>query len=620
MRDNAIVEDRNLKLVRGAISRATELQQDEDCLELLRQAIDCLPIATGITITDIRGKILYANAVEARIHGYTQAELIGKDRRMLACGWDVAAGGHLAGGYRQQEGEDVRKSGDRFPVQLTSVPVLNQKGRVIGIITACEDLSGRKQSEQQIENLAFYDTVTSLPNRTLLMERLRHGIALAHRDGRQLALLFLDLDDFKHLNETQGHGSGDRLLQEVAARLTGCLGASGTIARVGGDEFVILLNSISHGDTAAVTAREVQVAFERPFYLNGGEFHCSSSIGIAVYPEDGSDAETLLRSADAAMYHAKKEGKSNFQFFSRELNDLIIRRVALENSMRSGISRGEFFLNYQPQWDLRAGRVTGVEALLRWQSADLGRVSPDEFIPIAESSGLILELGEMVLRTACLQAKAWSRQYGNLTVAVNISGRQFKQPDFLDTVAGIIAETGVDPRLLELELTESVIMEKAEKNIDSLCAIKKMGVQLSIDDFGTGYSSLNYLKHFPIDTIKIDRTFITDVDTNRDDAAITEAILSMAHSLKLRVVAEGVENLAQLQFLTEKQCDGAQGYFLATPMPAEDVAGYLQRAQAKRELFCHASGPEGTGSVRCLSPLAGEPEWVSDSFEVPTHA
>jgi diguanylate cyclase (GGDEF)-like protein/PAS domain S-box-containing protein len=591
MRDNTKTEDRTLRLVNGALGRVTEQQQDEDCLEMLKQAIDCLPIATGITITDTRGKILYANDVEAEIHGYTPGELIGKDRRILACGWDLAAGGSLAGGPRQQEGEHVGKTGDRFPVQLSSVPVLNQKGRVIGVITACEDLSGRKQSEQQIENLVFYDTVTGLPNRKLLMERLRQGIALAHGQGRQLALLFLNLDDFRHLNETQGHDSGDRLLQEVASRLTGCLGQSSTIARVGGDEFVVLLPSIADGDAATVAAREVQALFDAPFTIDGQKFHCSSSIGIAVYPEDGADAETLFRCADAAMYHAKNEGKSNFQFFTRELNHRIMRRVALENSMRQGISRGEFFLHYQPQWDLRTGRVAGVEALLRWHSAELGAVGPDEFIPVAETSGLILELGEMVLRTCCLQAKAWGERYGNLTVAVNISGKQFKQPDFLHTVARIIAESGVDPCLLELELTESVIMEKAEKNIDSLWDIKKMGVRLSIDDFGTGYSSFNYLKHFPIDTLKVDRSFIAEVDSNPDDAAITEAILSMAHSLKLKVVAEGVENLAQLQFLMEKNCDGAQGYFLATPMPASDVTGYLERAQAKRELFCHSSGP-----------------------------
>jgi diguanylate cyclase (GGDEF)-like protein/PAS domain S-box-containing protein len=597
MHDAATVDNRTLNLIGGTLQHPTDLQQDEERLDMLKEAIDCLPIGTGITISDVQGKIIYANAVESEMHGYAPGELVGKYARTLApgCRENQFPPLDLAKiGFWKRECLNIRKTGVEFPVQLSSIPVRNAQGICIGVVTSCEDITGRKDSEKQIEYLAYYDTVTGLPNRALLLDRLHQALALAHREGRELALLFLDLDNFKDLNNTKGHDVGDKLLKEVARRLNGCLCESNTLARLGGDEFVIVLTSIRDEEGAAATARRVQALFNDPFLIDGQEFYSSASIGIALYPEDGTDVESLFKCADAAMYHAKNEGKSNYQFFSQEMNNRIMRRVALENSMRQGMVRGEFFLHYQPQWDLKTNRLTGVEALLRWKSAEFGSVAPDEFIPIAEMSGFIFELGEMVLRTACLQARNWSEGYGDFKVAVNISGRQLRQPDFLETVARVIRETRVAPCSLELEFTESVIMEKADKNIDALRVLKKMGVQLSIDDFGTGYSSLNYLKHFPIDAIKIDRSFIAEVNYNNDDAAITEAIVSMAHSLKLKVIAEGVENEAQLHFLRERNCDEAQGFYFASPMSAPELTGYLKSTQGKNGPLCRACEAEIT--------------------------
>jgi len=584
MHDTATAENRTLKLIGGTLQNVIGLQDDES-FELLKDAIDCLPIGTGITISDVQGKIIYVNAVEAELHGYGPGELEGLDARILAprCRQNPFPPLNYAKiGYWKRECLNIRKDGHEFPVQLTSVPMRDAHGKCIGVITACEDITGRKDSEKKIEHLAYYDSITGLPNRALLMDRLHQALALALREGRELALLFLDLDNFKDVNDTKGHDIGDKFLKEVAKRLRSCVGESNTLARIGGDEFVIVLTAVhAEEEAAATTARRVQALFAAPFVIEGEEFYSSTSIGIALYPEDGTDVESLLKCADAAMYHAKNEGKSNYQFFSQEMNNRIMRRVALENSMRQGLTRGEFTLHYQPQWDLKFASLTGVEALLRWKSPEFGDVGPAEFIPIAESSGLIFELGEMVLQVACLQARSWAERYGELKVAVNISGRQMRQPDFLQTVERIICETGVAPRSLELEFTEGVIMEKAEKNIDTLLALKKVGLRLSIDDFGTGYSSLNYLKHFPIDAIKIDRSFIAEVECNSDDAAITEAIICMAHSLKLKVIVEGVENQAQLQFLKDRQCDEAQGFFLALPMSAHELTGYLGNIQRK---------------------------------------
>jgi predicted signal transduction protein with EAL and GGDEF domain len=351
---------------------------------------------------------------------------------------------------------------------------------------------------------------------------------------------------------------------------------SDILARLGGDEFVIALTALNGHDSAAFAAGRLIDAFSRPFFIDSCRIYTGASIGVALYPDDGLDADTLFRNADTAMYHAKAEGKSNYRFFSSEMNERITRRVALESSLRHGMEKQEFFLHYQPQWDLNQSMMLGVEALLRWESEELGFLLPAEFIPLAENSGQIVPLGEWALRAACIQARDWAASgLPGMKMAVNISGMQFKQPDFLDMMRRVLDETGINPEFLELEFTESVIMEKADKTIDTLWTLKNMGLGLSIDDFGTGYSSLSYLKHFPIDRIKIDRSFVADVNCNSDDAAIVEAIISMAHSLNLKVVAEGVENSAQLHFLRERNCDEVQGFHLAVPMPATDLVSRM---------------------------------------------
>lgn len=559
------------------------LAESEDRLRMLKEAVDCLPV--GITISDIHGRIVYSNPAEAEMHGYTMAELVDKEAGQFAPSslrkpFPPDKINNI--GVWRRESVNIRKNGEKFPVQLSSIAVRTAEGRCLGIVTSCEDITSRKETEKKIHRLAFHDTLTGLPNRRTFLDRLHQALSLAKREGRQTGLLFLDLDNFKDVNDTQGHVFGDKLLREVAGRLAAGMRGSDTLARLGGDEFVVVLASINSQKNAAVAAERILSIFSRPFDIDGRQIYSSASIGIALYPDDGLDVESLLKCSDTAMYHAKTEGKSNYRFFSNEMNERIMRRVALENSLRGGLERREFFLRYQPQWDLKTMRMTGVEVLLRWQSAEFGLLLPSEFIPLAENSGQIFGLGEWVLRTACIQARNWAREgHQGLRVAVNISGLQFRQPDFQEMIGRIIRESGIEPGNLELEFTESIIMDKADKSIDTLRSLKKMGVQLSIDDFGTGYSSLSYLKHFPIDRIKIDHSFIADVNHSNDDAAIVEAIISMAHSLKLKVIAEGVEQSDQFQFLTERNCDEVQGFYLAMPMTAEELAASLKGAHRK---------------------------------------
>jgi diguanylate cyclase (GGDEF)-like protein/PAS domain S-box-containing protein len=551
------------------------LTESEEQLMMLKEAVDCLPI--GITLSDFKGKIIYANPAEADMHGYTHGELIGRDARLFApC---FLRKPFLPGKLRalapwRRESINIRKTGEEFPVQLSSITVRNVEGKCLGMVTACEDITSRKEAEEKIQRLAYYDSLTGLPNRRTFLDRLQQAVALANRERRQVGLLFLDLDNFKDINDSQGHDFGDKLIREVAERLSIEMRESDTLARLGGDEFVVVLTSIVGQEIAASAAHRILSLFSRPFAIDSRMIYSSASIGIALYPDDGSDIESLLKCADTAMYHAKTRGKSNYRFFSAEMNQRIMRRVALESNLRQGMEKEEFFLHFQPQWDLQTSRMIGVEALLRWQSTDFGLLMPAEFIPLAENSGQIFGLGEWALRSACVQARNWALAgYHDLKVGVNISGLQFRQPDFLEIIGSIIRESGIQPRALELEFTESVIMGNAGKAIETLRSLKKMGVQLTIDNFGTGYSSLSYLKHFPIDRIKIDRSFVADIKQSDDDATIVEAIISMAHSLNLKVIAEGVENSEQLQFLASRNCDEVQGFHLTKPMTAEDLSG-----------------------------------------------
>ncbi|WP_305042538.1 putative bifunctional diguanylate cyclase/phosphodiesterase [Geoalkalibacter sp.] len=435
----------------------------------------------------------------------------------------------------------------------------------------------RSEALEQVERLAYFDPLTGLPNRRMFLERLGQAVALAQREGQQLALLFLDLDRFKDINDTLGHDGGDQLLKAVASRLRGCVRQADTVARHGGDEFVIILHAIHGQGQAEAVAKKILAAFAEPFQISGREVYSSTSVGIALSPADGTDVDTLIRHADAAMYTAKAEGRQTYRFFSMEMNRRIQAKLLLEQHLRLAWQRGEIFLRYQPQIDLRSAEVVGVEALLRWHSPVLGEIEPERFIPLAEETGMILPLGEWMLRQACRQVRAWHDSgFGGLRLAVNISARQFRQSDFIDLMDDILAESGLKPRSLVLEMTESTVMDKSEEAIMTLTDLKIRGLSLSLDDFGTGYSSLNHLRSFPIDQIKIDRSFLADLERPYGQAAIIEAMIAMAHSLGLRVVAEGVEERSHIDFLRVRNCDEAQGYFLARPLSSEVIPGHLR--------------------------------------------
>lgn len=443
-------------------------------------------------------------------------------------------------------------------------------GEPVGRVWSFRDVTDWKRAEERLIELAHFDQLTGLPNRTLFQDRLRQALPQASRNGKLVALLFLDLDRFKFVNDSLGHTVGDLLLKEAAGRLTHCVRKSDTVARLGGDEFTVILTNITSVHDAAKVAQKILDDFSRPFGSQGPELFVTPSIGITLYPFDGDDIDLLLKNADTAMYRAKQMGRNNYQFYSAEMNTATIAQLTLESSLRYALKREEFLIHYQPQVDLKTGRITSVEALLRWQHPSLGLVSPQDFIPIAEETGLIVPIGEWVLRTACAQAAAW--QKANLPLmhmVVNLSIRQFKQPQLIETVERILGETGLSARHLGLELTESMLMENEERTVATLTQLNKLGIQISIDDFGTGYSSLRYLKCFPIHILKIDQSFVREIETNATDAAIVTSIIALARNLGLRVVAEGVESAAQLKFLRANGCDGMQGYYFSKPLSSE---------------------------------------------------
>ncbi len=443
---------------------------------------------------------------------------------------------------------------------------------------------------ERIEYFAYHDELTTLPNRTLFSGVLSQAISQARRYGRQLAVLFLDLDRFKDINDTLGHEAGDQLLQEVAIRLKGCLRDSDTVARLGGDEFVVLLSELTDEKDVTAVAQKMLSAIARPFVLLGQEFRVTTSIGISTYPGDGVDEQTLMKDADIAMYRAKEEGKNQFQFYSESLNIQSLERLALESSLRSALERNEFQLHYQAKRDMRSGQITGMEALLRWQHPDIGTVAPMKFIPLAEETGLIVPIGKWVLRTACLQNVAWQSQgLPRLSMAINLTARQFSDEALLPDLVSILETTGMDPRLLELEINESLLMEDVERALRVLTALKAMGVKIAIDNFGIGYASLSSLKRFPLDTIKIDRSFIRDVASVSEDKALTEAIIAMGRTLSLTVVAQGVETKAQVDFLREHACDELQGFYYNRPVPADQFAKLLQAPADIADSGTHAA-------------------------------
>ena len=471
--------------------------------------------------------------------------------------------------------------------------VLDGSNRVVHLYGTLQDITELRRAEERIRQLAFIDSLTRLPNRELFKDRLSAALALAKHYSRRVGLLFMDLDHFKRINDTLGHSVGDLLLQATAERLRQSLRGSDTvsrldlddersetIARLGGDEFTVLLPEIRRGEDAAVVAERIRRNLSKPLVLAGHEVFVTPSIGIALFPEDGDNPETLLKNADMAMYLAKRQGRNLYRFYDASLNDAALKRLTMENQLRKAIEQNELSIHYQPQLDLPSGRINGVEALLRWRSVMLGSVSPVDFIPLAEETGLIIPIGEWVLRTACQQAKTWQDEGIDLQrMAVNISVLQFVQPSFPGLVARILKETSLAPDALELEITESLLMKDPDGATCTLQALKNLGVQLAIDDFGTGYSSLSRLKQLPLDRLKIDKAFVREVNSQPDDAAIATAVIAMAESMGLRVIAEGVENEAQLRFLRSRNCDEVQGYYLSRPLPVDEVTQILHRSQ-----------------------------------------
>ena len=464
-----------------------------------------------------------------------------------------------------------------YYISMSGEPMFDAVGTFIGYRGISREITEQKLAEEHIHHMARHDSLTGLPNRMMFSSMLNVAIPTASRYKRNFAVMFIDLDRFKFINDTLGHEAGDTLLKEITARFKQTLRASDLIARLGGDEFVVLVQEVSDREHAATVARKMLSAAIKPMVLVGQECRVTASIGIAMFPSDGEDEQMLMKNADSAMYFAKEEGKNNFQFYSTEINSQSLERLALETNLRHAMERQEFTLNYQAKLDLNSGAITGVEALLRWNNAELGSVSPVKFIPIAEETGLIVHIGRWVLKTACEQNVAWQRQgLPPINMAVNLSVRQFADENLLDDIATILKETGMTPGLLELEITEGMLIHNIDRAIKLLTAIKQLGVRLAIDDFGTGYSSLGQLKNFPIDTLKVDRSFIRDLATDSEDRAITSAIIAMGKTLSLRVVAEGVETIEQQNFLRGQACDEMQGYYFSKPIVAEEFAALLR--------------------------------------------
>jgi diguanylate cyclase (GGDEF)-like protein/PAS domain S-box-containing protein len=471
----------------------------------------------------------------------------------------------------------IRRDGFESPIADSAAPIHDRGGQITGAVIVFRDVSVERAMSLQLSHMAQYDVLTDLPNRTLLNDRLTQAIASARRHDTGLAVLFVDLDRFKQINDSFGHAMGDALLQSVAHRLLACVRTSDTVSRLGGDEFVILLSELDHVEDAVIAANKVLSALAAPHRVAQHDLDVTVSIGVSTFPFDGQDAETLIKNADTAMYHAKENGRNNYQFFEQGMNDRAVGRQVLEGSLRHALERQEFVLHFQPKVNLETGAITGSEALIRWLHPDRGLVPPAQFVPIAEDSGLILPIGQWVLREACRQARAWlDGGLGPMPVAVNISTLEFRSKHFLEGIRAILLETGLPPHFLELELTESVLMQHPESTVSVLRALKSIGVRLAVDDFGTGYSSLSYLRRFPIDVLKLDRSFVHDIASpETNDASIVSAVITMGKSLKYRVIAEGVETEEQLAFLQAHRCDEGQGFYFSPPAPPGQFAELL---------------------------------------------
>ena len=535
---------------------------------------------------DLSFRVVEWNPAAQRIFGYSRREAQGRHAAALIAAerscdtiatlWKrLLIDKHSA----QVTIENRTKSGRNIVCEWYYTPLVDAQGSVLSVMTLAQDVTANRQAQERLNYLAYHDDLTGLPNRSLYNDRLSQAMIEARRQGRYVGVMLLDIDHFKMVNDTVGHDAGDELLRDIGKRLSVCVRDSDTVARFGGDEFGLVLADMADPRDAIFVAQKMLDSFAPPFFVGGREMFVGPSIGITIYPVDSDTLDGLVKNADSAMYHAKAQGRNNFQFYSAELTARAQSRLAMETSLRRALERREFLLHYQPKFSLETGEMTGVEALIRWQHPEFGMVSPQDFIGIAEESGLILPIGEWVLREACQQVKRWHDEgLGQVRLAVNLSTKQFRHGRLKETLAGVLAETGFDPRYLEFEITESVLMESSAAVSEVLADLKAMGISISVDDFGTGYSSLSYLKRFPIDALKIDRSFVRDLPKDQDDAAIVRAIIAMSRSLRMKVIAEGVETEEQQQFLRAEGCDEIQGFFSGRPVPPEE---FLQRLRAR---------------------------------------
>lgn len=545
-------------------------------------------IGDAVVSVDMHGRVDYLNIAAERMTGWKREEARGRTIAEVLVLLDSEGGGPVvnpvdavlrAGLADGLSGEVVLvdRHGKRRRIEDSAAPIFDWDNQLVGAVMVFRDISDTVALTTKMKHLAQHDFLTNLPNRVLLNDRIGQAIASARRSSTCPALLFLDLDKFKHINDSLGHGVGDRLLQAVAARLLDCVRTSDTVSRHGGDEFVVLLADERRAHDAALAAEKILIAMSTPFLIDGHQLHTSTSIGISVFPLDGVDAASLIKNADTAMYHAKERGRNGYQFFRHDMNARAVERQLIESNLRRALERAEFALHYQPKLDLASGAITGVEALLRWDHPEWGLVAPERFIHIAEECGLVVPLGRWVLREACAQAVRW-RDSGvaPVSIAVNVSAMEFRHRDFFDHALAIFEATGADPACLQLELTESVLMRDVAASACLLAKFKAMGVEIAVDDFGTGYSSLSYLNKFPIDVLKIDQSFVRAIDGNASsNGAIVSAVIGMGRSLRQRVIAEGIENAAQLDFLKLHGCGEGQGYFFSRPIDAARMGTML---------------------------------------------
>jgi diguanylate cyclase (GGDEF)-like protein/PAS domain S-box-containing protein len=578
------LQQANLALAEEMIERLKAQQGELVAGQKLRMHFERTPLA--VIEWDHKQRITAWNPAAEGIFGFAAVETVGKPLHQLLCA-PAERPAAQAMCYDLLESRDGNKStlvnvtrgGRTIHCEWYNAPLVDNATNVIGFASLVQDVTERLNTERTIHYMAHHDALTGLPNRRLMQDRLHQAIMTARRNQRHVAVLFLDLDRFKVVNDTLGHDSGDFILKDIARRLVSCVREVDTVSREGGDEFVIILPDLERPEHARTVADKILKEVARPVEIAGHDIHITPSIGISHYPNDATDVQQLLKHADSAMYQAKDAGRATVRFFTTDLNFLLSKRLEVESRLRKAIENEEFFLRYQPQVELETGRISGMEALIRWNDPKRGEVPPDEFIPVAEELGLIVPIGEWVFRTACRQLRRWEQDgLAPMTVSINISPRQFMSRKLVSTLLEIVRETGADPHRIELEITETMIMRNIEQSIETLAELRAAGMQVAVDDFGVGYSSLNQLTRLPASSMKIDRSFMTNVVGGTADGSITEAIIAMAKRLKLRVIAEGVENRAQLDFLRANHCEAFQGYFFSRPITALEATAML-RAQ-----------------------------------------